>query len=98
MVLMLEFSSYQKYILVRSSNVVFILKLLLKVAKYWRKGFFCCFLVVFFNASVYSLLLVAKTSMHEPILTPLCSDRTLHLTHLLQAVNFLPNYVFQKVL
>lgn len=93
---MLEFSSCQKYISAPSSNVVFTLKLLLKISKYWRKGFFLVsldFLMPMFI--IYYKLL--KTSMGEPILTPLGSDKTLHLTRLLQAVNFLPNYVFHKV-
>lgn len=52
---MVQFSSCQEYVTAHSSNVVFILKLLLKIDKYWRKGFFLVWLV-FFNARVYSLL------------------------------------------
>lgn len=93
---MLEFSSCLEYISAQSSNVVFILKLLLKISKCWRKGFFLVWLD--FLMPVFILLYkLLKTSMHEPILTPLCSDKILHVTHLLQPVNFLPNYVFQKI-
>lgn len=80
---MLEFSSCQEYISALSSNVIFILKLLLKIAKYWRKIFFSC-LVGFLMLGFILYCKLLKTSMHEPIFTPLCSDKTLHLTHLLQ--------------
>lgn len=93
---MLECSSCQEYISAPSSNVVFILQLLLKIAKYWRKGFFFVWLDFLMPMFILYCKLF-KTSMGEPVLSPLCFDKTLHLTHLLQAVNFLPNYVIQKV-
>lgn len=72
--------------------------MLLKIFKYWRKwlGFVCFWMPTFIRS--HKLL---KARMEEPSLSPLCSDKLLHLTHLLlnwKQLTFCLKNIFQKVL